>query len=164
VIPIYVGETHAGGLGGKLFAQVCGLATWQQREGFEDYAMFGILPAMRAELREDRCTVGRIVSSGGIERGWFGTECAEDSGFEVNQFGQVGHGLKRELRGSAERSSLILGGKLGCAGNNGPHEINAVNGYGDAIHWCGFARYLRTAKRSGAGTHQDGRATLSLRR
>src|SRR5580658_9102809 len=102
-----------------------------------------------------------MVLAGGIDCGWFGAQSAEDSGFEV---GEVGHGLRRELRGSAERSSLILGGRLSCAGNHGPHEINAVDGYCDTVNWRCFARNLRAPKSSGAGTDQDGRAPLSLRR
>jgi hypothetical protein len=50
-IPIYVGEAHAGGLGRELFAEFFGLASGQQGERFEDDAMFGILPAVRAEFR-----------------------------------------------------------------------------------------------------------------
>jgi hypothetical protein len=165
VIPIYVGETHAGGLGGELFAEFGGLAPWQQGEGLENDAMFGIMPAVRAELREDRCTGGRLVCAtvctARIQRGWSGAERAEDSGFDVEQ---VGHGLRRGLRGSAEASSLFLGGRLGCAGNHRPHEVNAVNGYCDSVHRRCFARDLRAAKSFGTGADQDGRATLSLRR
>ena len=83
VIPIYVGEAHAGGLGGELFAEFGGSPSWQQREGFKNDAMLGILPAMCAEFCEDRCTSGRMVCSGGVERGCAAAECAENSGFEV---------------------------------------------------------------------------------
>jgi len=92
VVPVYVGEAHAGGLGGELLAQLCDVPSWQQREGFENDAMFGTLPAVGAELREDRwtrCAGGRVVCTRGIERGWSGAEGAEDSGFEVEW---VGHG------------------------------------------------------------------------
>jgi hypothetical protein len=90
VIPIYVGEAHAGGLGWELLAQVCGLATWEQDERFEDYAMFGILPAVGAQLSKDRCTGGRVVRARGIECGWRAAQSAEDSGFEIK------HELRRK--------------------------------------------------------------------
>ena len=48
VVPVYVWETHAGGLGGELFAEAGGVASWEEGEGFEDDAMFGVLPAVGA--------------------------------------------------------------------------------------------------------------------
>jgi hypothetical protein len=171
VIPIYVGEAHAGGLGGELLAEFGGFASWQQGESFENDAMFGILPAVGAELGGDRwtrCMGERMVCTtfctSRIECGWSGAERAKDSGFEVKQLGQVGHGLRRGLLGSAELGPPNLTWRLRCAGNHGPHEVNAVNCYGDTVHWRCFARDLRAAKSFGAGTDQDGRATLSLRR
>ncbi len=83
VVPIYVGEAHAGGLGWELFAECGGVASWEEGEGFEDYAMFGILPVVGAEVGED-CGVG-----GG---GGGGAEGAEDFGFQVEEVGFGGHG------------------------------------------------------------------------
>ena len=40
--------THASGLGGELFAEAGGEASWEEGEGFEDDAMFGVLPAVGA--------------------------------------------------------------------------------------------------------------------
>jgi hypothetical protein len=53
-------------LGWELFAEFGGGASWEQGESFEDYAMFGILPAVGAELREDGCTGGGVVVGGEI--------------------------------------------------------------------------------------------------
>jgi|HubBroStandDraft_6_1064221.scaffolds.fasta_scaffold16772_4 hypothetical protein len=83
---------------------------------------------------------------------------------EVQAGASAGDVYGREVRGSAEGGSPISRRRLGCAGNDGPHEIDAVYGYCDPINWRGFARDLRAAKSSGAGTDQDGRATLALRR
>jgi hypothetical protein len=102
-----------------------------------------------------------MVRVGGMDCGRCVAECAEDSGFEVEQ---VGHGLRREMRGSAEGSSPILRRSLSRAGNHRSHEIDAVDGHCDAVYWRGFARNLRTAKSLGASTDQNGRATLALRR
>jgi hypothetical protein len=88
VIPVYVGETHARGLGGELLAQLCGVASWQQDEGFENDTMFGILPAVRAELRENCCAGGAMMHTGGGESGCSAAQRAEDSGFELE------HGLR----------------------------------------------------------------------
>jgi hypothetical protein len=87
VVPVYVGESHTGGLGGELFAEFAGFAPWQHREGFKNDAMFGILPAVRAELRENRCTAGHMVFTGGRESGLSAAESAKDSEFEVEHVG-----------------------------------------------------------------------------
>jgi hypothetical protein len=116
VIPIYIGETHAGGLGGELFAEFRGLPSWQQREGFENDAMLGILPLVRAQLRENRCTAGHMVRTRGSETGLSAAQPTEDSGFEVEH---VGHGLRRERPGSAERNSPILSGRYAALETTG---------------------------------------------
>ena len=72
VVPVYVGETHAGGLGGELFAEFGGLPSRQQGKGFENDAMLGILPAVGAELGENVGTGGEIVLAGGSESGLSG--------------------------------------------------------------------------------------------
>src|SRR5271156_6385318 len=71
---------------------------------------------------------------------------------------------RKELLGSTELGSPILRWRLCCAGNHGPHESDAVDGYCDSVHWRCFARDLRAAKSFCTGTDQDGRAPLSLRR
>jgi hypothetical protein len=89
-VPVYVGETHAGGLGRELFAEAGGVASWEEGEGFEDYAIFGIMPVVGAEACED-CGAGGGVVVGG--RG--GAEGAEDFGFESEDELRVrfdGHG------------------------------------------------------------------------
>jgi hypothetical protein len=116
VIPIYIGETQKGGLGGELFAEFRGLASWQRGERFENDAMLGILPAVRAELRENRGTTGPRVRTGGGESGLFAAQPAEDSGFEVEHFGHV---LRKVLQGSAERNSPIPIGRYAALETTG---------------------------------------------
>ena len=53
---------------------------------------------------------------------------------------------------------------LCCAGDDRSDEVNAVNGYRDAEDRRDFTGQGRTAQSFGAGTDQDGRATLALRR
>jgi hypothetical protein len=50
------------------------------------------------------------------------------------------------------------------AGNYRANEVDAINGNRDAEDRRNFAGQLRAAQSFGAGTDQDGRATLSLRR
>jgi len=91
LFPIYVREAHAGRLGGKLFAEFACFASWQSREGFEDDAVFGILPAVRAQVRKDGCTFrgkgGWIVYA----RRQVVAHCPENSGFEVEAKIEHGH-------------------------------------------------------------------------
>jgi hypothetical protein len=54
--------------------------------------------------------------------------------------------------------------RLGCAGDHWAHEVDAIDGHCDAVNWRYFTRDLGAAKSSGAGTDQDGRAALPLRR
>jgi hypothetical protein len=86
VVPVYVGEAHAGGLGGELFAEFGGLPSRQQCKGFENDAMLGILPTVGAELRENGGTTGDMVLTGGGEGGMSAAESAKDSEFEVEHF------------------------------------------------------------------------------
>ena len=58
VVPIYVGEPMRGGLGGELLAELGGEASWGEGEGFEDCAMFGILPIVGAEVGKECCAGG----------------------------------------------------------------------------------------------------------
>jgi hypothetical protein len=62
------------------------------------------------------------------------------------------------------RQRQLLLWKLGCAGDYWADEVYAINGYGYAVDWRGFAGNLSAAQGSGAGANQDGCATLSLRR
>ncbi len=84
MIPIDLGEAHAGGLGWELFAELGGVASWAEGEGFEDYAMFGVLPLVGAELGEDcgagGCVVRRVAES------------SEDPGFEIGRNVRIGFG------------------------------------------------------------------------
>jgi len=57
-MPIYVGEAHAGGLGWELLAELGAVPSLQLRQRVEDYAMFGVLPFVGAELHQDRCPTG----------------------------------------------------------------------------------------------------------
>ena len=58
-----------------MFAEAGGVASWEEGEGFEDDAMFGILPVVGAELGEDGCTFGGkggwiVCARRWVGRGW----------------------------------------------------------------------------------------------
>jgi hypothetical protein len=64
------------------------LAAWQRGDGFEYNLMFGILPAVRAELQKDGGTRGWIVYG----RGRVAAESAEDVGLELGDVVRIGFG------------------------------------------------------------------------
>jgi hypothetical protein len=76
----------------------------------------------------------------------------------------TGTSEKEDCWGIPMGTPRTCNGSLCRAGNYRPDEVNAVNSYRDAEDRRDFTRQWRDAQSFGAGTDQDGRATLALRR